>query len=142
MKYLFLLVFLIGCGMNNHQNWQDDEFKPHLHTFKNQYKISVTLPVYFSTNNMQDEWAAACFVYNDGFREIKVNPYWWYKFNYEQQEMLIFHELGHCIFDREHDNSTNGKCPTSIMRSYMFTVYEANECYVPIKDYYWKELHK
>ena len=49
---------------------------------------------------------------------IKVDPVYWEKANYMERELLIFHELGHAILEREHQDATIrfNQC-TSIMRS-------------------------
>ncbi len=53
------------------------------------------------------------------------------------REMLLFHELGHCLLGRDHKNSklSNGQ-PESVMNSYIFDtrIYTAN------RDGYLKEL--
>ena len=53
----------------------------------------------------------------------------WEQMTESEQEVLMFHELGHCILNRVHVTSLNGdNSPTSIMYPYALdpTIYEAN----------------
>ena len=49
--------------------------------------------------------------------EITINPNYWYDRNEKGKESLVFHELGHCILERPHDNGIldHGECK-SIMK--------------------------
>ena len=48
---------------------------------------------------------------------IKLDPFIWKQMNDRQREMLVFHELGHCVLGRKHKNETLllGEC-ASIMK--------------------------
>ncbi len=64
---------------------------------------------------------ATCTAYPSGLREIVIEkPYWDELGDYGKEE-LIFHELGHCAFDRGHDESVRDDgCYASIMNPYVF----------------------
>ena len=55
-------------------------------------------------------------------RSIIIAKYEWIRRSEAGQRMVLFHELGHCLFDYEHDNSYNSSLgyPMSIMNSYSF----------------------
>jgi hypothetical protein len=55
-------------------------------------------------------------------RKITIDALYWSKATKTQRKLLMFHELGHCVFNREHkeDKYTDG-CPKSIMSSVLMT---------------------
>ena len=89
---------------------------------------------------IEQKYAGVCLVYSNGYREIQINSDYWYSYTPEQKEQLVYHELGHCVLNKEHDNTLRENCPNSIMRSYMFNTYEINECYLPEHNHYMENL--
>ena len=72
-------------------------------------------------------------------RDIVVDSDFWNNTSFFGREMVVFHELGHCILGRDHTEATtrNGFC-ASIMRSgtgNCRTLYNAQN-----RDYYVNEL--
>jgi len=59
-----------------------------------------------------------CKSYADGAKEVVVDNGYWDNATELEKEYVVFHELGHCLLDRAHDDSrtNNGFC-TSIMQS-------------------------
>jgi hypothetical protein len=59
-----------------------------------------------------------CLTYSDGRREIKVSTSFWANAAAFDKEFLLFHELGHCLLDREHLDTqrADGTC-LSMMHS-------------------------
>lgn len=61
---------------------------------------------------------------------IQISHNFWSKANYYEKEQLIFHELGHCLLNREHNNDTgyynNNFVKKSIMSEYLldYTLYK------------------
>ncbi len=71
-------------------------------------------------------------------REILLDEEYWQSAGTLDREQLVFHELGHCALDREHNETwARDDWPTSIM-------YPSNEIdqhkYAAWYDYYIKEL--
>lgn len=74
-----------------------------------------------------------CTVYSSGSRAIHINPDFWYGHGLwegmpahaSSKEQLMYHELGHCVLNRDHLNSTTSGIANSIMNSYHldFSVY-------------------
>lgn len=69
---------------------------------------------------------------------IKINTLMWEEASDIEREMLVFHELGHCDLEREHDSSKSriGRCPGSIM----YWQGVSPNCYERYKERYIKEL--
>ena len=59
-----------------------------------------------------------CLTYQSGRREIVIEKSYWRRTTDIEKELLLFHELGHCILGRSHDDSTTslGACK-SLMTS-------------------------
>lgn len=47
-----------------------------------------------------------------GKKKVLIDPYQWRLLNENEKQFLIAHELGHCLLDREHDDSklASGQC--------------------------------
>jgi hypothetical protein len=149
MKYLILLFLITGCGKNLEDFIRmgkpalkkaktDPIFAPFVNSFQEEFNLRVKVPIVFKT--IEKRYAGVCLVYSNGYREININKDLWAYYSYEQREQLIYHELGHCVFNKGHDNTTREDCPHSIMRSYMFSNYEINECYLPQYNHYMDNL--
>jgi hypothetical protein len=72
--------------------------------------------------------------------EVKINREAWNKMSVEKKDALIAHELGHCILERDHENSTDslsGK-KLSIMNSFIISDSDFKTRY----DYYMRELFR
>lgn len=83
--------------------------------------------------------AGQCTYYSHGPNHIIIDSEFWSRASDDFKEMIIFHELGHCVLDRDHREGQldNGFC-LSIMRSGeepCRDVYNENT-----KDYYIEEL--
>lgn len=59
-----------------------------------------------------------CKSYSNGSKTIVVDEPYWNRIDDLQKEYIVFHELGHCVLDKDHDDSQadNGEC-ISIMQS-------------------------
>lgn len=69
---------------------------------------------------------------------VELNQSMWSDGSESFREMLIFHELGHCLLGRDHRNTqfSSGR-PESIMNSYLFS----QRTYERYRDDYLKELY-
>lgn len=150
MKYLLMLFLISSCGKNISDFIQgkgnpkrgktDPVFREFVDSFSQRFNISVGVPITFKP--IEQKYAGVCLVYVNGYREIRINKIYWESYSREQKEQLIFHELGHCVLNRGHDDSLifNTNCPNSIMRSFMFSQHEINTCYLPNYNYYMEDL--
>ena len=149
MKYLIMLLLITGCGKgledfirindNNVKKAKTNPiFTPFIQSFEAEFNRKVKVPIVLKT--IKEGYAGVCLVYSNGYREIRINKDSWDYYSYEQKEQLIYHELGHCVFNKGHDNTLKENCPNSIMRSYMFNDYEINECYLPQYNHYMHNL--
>lgn len=83
--------------------------------------------------------AGTCTTNGHDLRDIVIDQSFWEAASHLLKEMVIFHELGHCILGRGHTEAqfANGIC-RSIMRSGLGTCQDA---YIPEnRDYFIDEL--
>lgn len=148
MKILILVLFLTSCGkfqdfVQNNEKGTRKQSDATFDSLKNKFATlvgkKVNVPITFA--NLEYPKAGVCYIYSDGYREVNVDRKSWDSFSSEQREQLIFHELGHCVLNKGHDNSIlDAFCPKSIMRSYMFNLNEIDDCYKPNYDHYIQNL--
>lgn len=151
LKYKTLLfavfaVFATACSLHNvgpQFKHIDPEFIPYVEMFESLYGRSIRyLGMGFA--HLGDNIAGLCRKWTTGHREIKINPHYWHDASPFSRTGLIFHELGHCVLDRDHDYRTfyfhgstiNDFVPKSLM--YPFNFY--SERFLELKDYYFSEL--
>lgn len=70
--------------------------------------------------------------------DVEINRESWDSLSIEKREALVAHELGHCILDRDHEDSTDqltGK-KLSLMNAYLISTTDFTTKY----DYYMREL--
>jgi hypothetical protein len=79
-----------------------------------------------------------CEVYSDGSKKIFMNQDWWPTTNSLMKKVLTFHELGHCYFNRSHDNRT---FPTTRPYSIMYPYIDPVAYYfLAFEEYYLNEM--
>ena len=149
---LVSFALVIGCGTpfkdvvnmgkrSYNKSKTDELFRPYINNFIKQFDISVKVPV--TLRKLDANKAGVCLIWSDGYREVQINSTHWQFFTEEQKEQLVFHELGHCVFNLGHDDSlmpSNDNCPNSIMRSSMFSRFEASNCYAPERIHYMENI--
>lgn len=152
MKYLLLIVISVtSCGSeykdhifvqdrNNHKSISvNDEFKPYVEKFKELYSLNFHIRVEFE--DLEKTYVGMCYYWDDGHREIGIDQDRWQRLSADEREVLIFHELGHCILNRDHVEELGhvGKyenAPKSIMHPYIFS----DPYYALNRQYYFNEL--
>lgn len=126
---LFLgITILSGCGINLKRdlivkdgnalrqfqttnptfNTYVESFNTYGKSYTGNANFKVTdVPINFGdTENPSFE--GVCFTYPaSGKSEIIIRKEWWDSVNDDYRESLLFHELGHCSLNREHQNITH-----------------------------------
>jgi hypothetical protein len=69
---------------------------------------------------------------------ITIRPETWERIDYYEKEWLVFHELGHCILNREHRNEESG---TSECLSIMHGDENNFNCSTNLYSNYWREYY-
>ena len=97
------------------------------------------IPVNFGDPD-KDEFEGVCYIYGDGTREIIVRKSWWNQVSEHDRRSLIFHELGHCRLDRDHDNTIIELEGTDLKASLMHEVIVSAQKYKENTENYNHEL--
>ncbi|WP_127717100.1 hypothetical protein [Halobacteriovorax sp. HLS] len=162
MKQLLLMTFLLltftGCGVASQKHIQhisgtrqfassDSTFKPYTDSFTsnarkylNQPSFNIgDIPVNFGDTS-NENFDGVCNSYSDGTKEVIIKKSWWDKASSYQREVMIYHELGHCSLNREHDSEILSKDSYSVKGSIMNPVIPGSAHYVQYKTSYLTEL--
>lgn len=119
---------------------------PYFETFKEK-ALEYDLAIDYTETNVTAEIklinegsvAGSCTTNGHDVRHITIDQSFWNQASHLVKEMVIFHELGHCILGRGHKESSfsNGICQ-SIMRSGLGTCRDAYTS--ENRDYFIEEL--
>lgn len=135
VKVILNLLLLTGCASAYKANTKipADQLKPYITSFELLYGIEVKTPIYFA--DIANPAVGLCSIWSNGDTEIVIDNSYYneYKNNHNAIEQLVFHELGHCVFKRNHRTDVNSNnIPESIMYPYVFGdqwYYQSNHYY-------------
>ncbi len=117
MKYLLLATLLAGCAsMNRTEGIYSDilDFNAYTDAYLNYKQIYIGRGADFSIEviygNTEFPTVGQCYRTADrnASREVIINPAFWARSNDEDRLELIFHEMGHCDMDFEHQEGIDG----------------------------------
>lgn len=124
--FLGAMLFLLGCQKESGllPGQVDGALLPFLHSFEQEGMVRNYRPVYapdlvnMRFDTLSGVISGQCKTYSDGRREVVISHRFWAKATFYEKEFLVFHELGHCLLDREHleKKASDGTC-VSIMHS-------------------------
>lgn len=146
---LLILTSFVSCGelcdvkyKNNEPDMKSthSDFKPYVQTLQN-YLGTIHAPIVYGESPQDENWVGLCTKWRQSsYREITIDRDYWNKSSDLARYQLLLHEIGHCKFDRDHNEAYNGNCPESVMKSYMFSSSELERCFDPEFDYYVHEI--
>lgn len=154
--FLFLVVLITSCGDDPITNGVSEStevnanipvtLNPYFITFKEkaaEHNIIVDYEAANVTAEIQlinkDSVAGTCSTNGHNHRHIVIDQSFWNSASHLMREMVVFHELGHCVLGRGHreDSFSNGIC-RSIMRS---GLGDCRDAYISEnRDYFITEL--
>jgi len=114
LLYLSVLHSSTSCAYNSlnikevtyHNARVESEFVPYLQEFEKYWGCPVSIKMKFEDlSRYKKSWVGVCYGFKsiDAFKSISIDLAYWKESNLPEKEELIFHELGHCVLDREHD---------------------------------------
>lgn len=136
-RLLFSLHIILGvgyallcssCGQSSSAREEprvEEEIKEYYDRFQeyygiNPYYVSATFEEELVGDDGNEDVVGICKRWKSGKAEIVLErPYWNGLSDYGREE-LVFHELGHCVLGRGHNNENVDGCPVSIMNEYTF----------------------
>lgn len=120
----------------------DERLRPMVSLFQARYGESIgKIPV--QIRELSDNRAGTCRLWYDGRREIIISEQF---YNDTKDDTLllqatVFHELGHCVLDRDHDWEKTSNGERTIYKSLMYPyVFNSSTVYEDNYDYYHDEL--
>lgn len=122
----------------------DGSFVEQITLFESIYGASIG-DVSIGFSKIERPAIAICSRWSNGYRQITVDPDYWNIADNMEKISLMFHELGHCVLNREHVNSLyyyngehiSGYVPVSFM--YPYNIFH-QENFNELKDYYFHEM--
>ncbi|MFT6071095.1 MAG: hypothetical protein ACJAT2_002084 [Bacteriovoracaceae bacterium] len=97
------------------------------------------VPVNFGDTE-NESFEGVCFSYPDGTTEVIIRESWWNSASEALKESLLFHELGHCVLNRDHDNETHEANSVTYKASLMNSVIVNSGQYNAHRSGYLTEL--
>jgi len=118
-------IFYITACSDDPEIVIDTEIQPYLDSFLIEGEArgieidlsDLHLSAYISETS-SDEIIGQCLHFGEEHKEIVIARAFWDDASDIEKEFIVFHELGHCILDRSHNDTTDGqgRC-LSIMNS-------------------------
>jgi hypothetical protein len=142
-KYNYILAISLLLGSCHHENMQDypPEFNEYVDEFFYQahqrglslYPQNLNFSIQFGETD--DELGGFC---NTKGNAITINVEDWERRDHAEREHVIFHELGHCILNRNHrnDESVTNEC-----FSYMRGAEDDFDCSLNLHSGYWRDYY-
>lgn len=146
-RLLFCFLFLTGCSVFKSTKKIvsiDNNLVEYVNDFVNESKlygkpvVIDSLFVYF-VPRLPGSTVALCYmtgIMGDGIPTVQIDREFWTGASQTTKEVIIFHELGHCVLFREHLDTWNKGIATSIMYPYI----ESDYMYSNNWNYYMYEL--
>ena len=136
---LFIIVLLYSCGKDNIP-LIDNKVKKYVETFRiealrrNIILSDEDLNIEIRFDKLKDGIRGSCFLSKN---LIKLDSISWLKRDSFDNEWLIYHELGHCILHKEHNNENlaRGECKG------LMSNYEDNQCFINFKSLIWRKWY-
>ena len=145
MRYLIAISLLYTSACGTFQIPKDPRtihgvnpvFQPYLELYL-QAKgrpLNYDIPIQFGKMPDDDTAAICTYWHNPEYRQITIDEEYWNNYTNEKEKIgLIFHELGHCDLNRDHDNRLINHIPRSLMYYQNFS-YNFN-----LQAYYFSEI--
>lgn len=163
MRFLILFIlFLTGCdiGIENRldrykspiiesefqvffDNFIEDSRDPSL---RDKYTLSIIMvtkddPDMKAHNSVGTSVGACLSSSQSEIRVVKVRQDYWERFNLGEKELLIYHELGHCLLNKLQHENEDFEAPYNFMKkSIMSAAAFSGQVYVFNRDYYVSDL--
>lgn len=135
-RLLFMLLILTGCGPEFKKDpvVVDEELAEYAHRFEQDIGVgSGGISMAFGV--LEGNTVGLCSIGPSG-RKITIDSEYWSLISESQKEELMYHELGHCAMELDHDEGLlPNNCPVSIMYPYTF-----DYCYARYTSHYKEEL--
>ena len=114
----------------------ESAFKSYVEEFERLCKCKVEFDMIFSELFLK-KYVGVCL---KPIGIVAIRESYWKNLHAYEKELLIFHELGHCVLNRDHDKSDKMMDFHKIRASMMYPRMLNQWDYQSYRDYYLKEL--
>jgi len=136
LSFMMLLLIATGCGDGCGENLVDPEVQEFVTLFEDDYGVTVDYEVRIVDEELTDKpnVLATCKTSTKNGNVVKIERSFWDDNVYRRRKALVYHELGHCSFNLEHNDAliyvaipTNAgpyvteEGPESLMHSRLFS---------------------
>lgn len=134
MRYLIIIILLFSCSYQREFK-VDKELKVYVDSF---FDLAMNKGLLIQKENLIVTLSANIGLLQglsskkNGQRIVEINYYNYQNYSSDYIEAIVFHELGHALLNRGHDDSVESLMNTSVCLS----------CYSNNKEYLIKELFK
>lgn len=128
-KYLLIVsgLLLTSCGLNRTEDrvHSDAELVQYALEFERSMDIDSSY-ISLTFGDLVGHIMGLCTSWSNGKREITIDRGYWAEIDIEAREQVMYHELGHCAMNLNHDDavlldtSTNHTIEASIMYPFFF----------------------
>lgn len=128
MKYLLMFFILTSCNYNKEEGntvvslLESEEFNVFKQLFEDEaYLRNINLSTssikigFTDSSHFQEITKSGVAYCQRDTKQIVVNKDSWDNYSEIKKEIVIFHELGHCLLDKDHDNHEHKGEKLSIM---------------------------
>lgn len=122
----FVVLYLLSTSCNKDDNQViESELQMHFINFEaeaNAHGLDIDISALDINGYIQNIETRGilgqCKSYSDGSQQVVVDEQYWNRITDNEREYIVFHELGHCLLEREHNDvqDPSGNC-ISIMQS-------------------------
>lgn len=117
--YLFIFLNITACGQK--PAIISKQLTEYVLDFEQTYNVHIDFDIELKSIN-SDNIVGRCWHSNNGSRKVEIDSTYFqqHKNDYYSIQQLVFHELGHCYFDLDHNDTLDNGNPVSIMYPYAF----------------------
>lgn len=123
--YSLCITILTNCGVFYDPTIFDGyvkQFEIESITYNNPQKVTNLIIKFDTENPLPDHLVGQCNAYFGATPTILINHVAWNKLSEDQKEITVFHEMGHCVLGKGHDDTK-----WSIMNSMLLSGYYSAE---------------
>jgi Putative phage metallopeptidase len=135
---LVVAIFLSYCRRKP----STPEFEKYVTKFEQEFNIDTFgIPVHFK--EMEGTEVGVCYYFHIKYwRSIGIKKEYWESVSDVDREILMYHELGHCVMGLEHDDTLFDVGPFNINNSLMNSYTIPDVFYINFRQHYIDDLRK
>ncbi len=144
-KVLLLITVLTACGPDTTvRTLPKNIYRPlavYVDRFEQLYHIEIVGNYSMILADLGSEATGIVGECDTETKRMRFDRVYWNEANDQQREVVVFHELGHCVLNRPHTKaSIAGPNNTAVPASIMYPQVLDTDLYKKNRDYYCQEL--